>query len=53
MGYIKKVQNHEYRVPEESKEEMDVESPNGVRKREIDYILANRPDIVTDVTVIK
>ena len=27
-------------------------SPNGVTKTEIDYILANRPDIVTDVTVI-
>ena len=27
-------------------------SPNGVTKNEIDYILANRPDIVKDVTVI-
>ena len=27
-------------------------SPNGVTKTEIDYILINRPDIVTDVTVI-
>ena len=27
-------------------------SPNGVTKTEIDYILTNRPDIVTDVTVI-
>ena len=26
--------------------------PNGVAKTEIDYILTNRPDIVTDVTVI-
>ena len=31
---------------------MDVENPNGVAKTEIDYILTNRPDIVTDVTVI-
>ena len=31
---------------------MDVENPNGVTKTEIDYILTNRPDIVTDVTVI-
>ena len=54
MGNIKKVQNHEYHVPEESTEEMDVEieNPNGVAKAEIDYILTNRPDIVTDVTVI-
>ena len=29
-----------------------MESPNGVTKTEIDYILTNRPDIVTDVTVI-
>ena len=27
-------------------------SPNGVMKTEIDYILTNRPDIVTDLTVI-
>ena len=27
-------------------------SPNGVMKIEIDYILTNRPDIVTDVTFI-
>ena len=27
-------------------------SPNGVTKTEIDNILTNRPDIVTDVTVI-
>ena len=27
-------------------------SPNLVTKSEIDYILTNRPDIVTDVTVI-
>ena len=27
-------------------------SPNGVAKTTTDYLLANRPDIVTDVTVI-
>ena len=27
-------------------------SPNGVTQTEIDYILTNKPDIVTDVTVI-
>ena len=32
---------------------MDVESPNGVTKIEIDYILTSRPDIVTYVIVIK
>ena len=52
MGNIKKVQDHEYHVPEESGEEMDVEKLNGVTKTEIDYILTNRPDIVTYVTVI-
>ena len=44
--------NHEYHVPGESREEMDVENANGVTKTELDYILTNRPDIVTDVTVI-
>ena len=28
------------------------ESPSGVTKTELDYILTNRPDIVTDITVI-
>ena len=41
IGNIKKVQNHEYHVPEESREEMDMEKPNGVSKAEIDYILTN------------
>ena len=31
---------------------MDMENPNGVTKTEIDYILTDRPDIVTDITVI-
>ena len=26
--------------------------PNGVTNTEIDYILTNRPDIVTDITVV-
>ena len=53
MGNIKKVQNHEYHVPEECREEMDVENPKRCNEdRNIDYILTNRPDIVTDVTVI-
>ena len=51
MGKIKKIQNHEYHVPEKSRENMDME--NCVTKTEIDYILTNRPDIVTDVIVIK
>ena len=50
MGNIKKVQDHEYHVPEESRQEMDVEKLNGVTKTEIDYILTNRPDIVTFLT---
>ena len=29
-----------------------MENPNGVTKTEIDYILTDRPDIVTDITVI-
>ena len=32
MGNIKKLQNHEYHVSEESREEMDVEKLNGVVK---------------------
>ena len=31
---------------------MDVESPIGASNIDIDYILTNRPDTVTDVTVI-
>ena len=50
MGNIKKVKNHEYHVPEESKEEMDVEKPK--RCNEDRNWLTNRPGIVTDVTVI-
>ena len=49
MGNIKKVQNHEYNVSEESREEMDVENPKSVTKAEIDYTLTNRPDIFTDL----
>ena len=51
MSNIKKVHNHEYHVPEESREEMDVEKPS-VTKTEIDDILTHRPDIVTHVTFI-
>ena len=49
MGNIKKVQNHEYHVPGRR---WAWKIPNGVTKTEIDYILTNRPDIITDVTVI-
>ena len=52
MGNFKKGQTYEYHVPEESREDMNVKSPNGVTKNEIDYILTTRPDIVTDVIVI-
>jgi len=47
MGNIKEVQHYEYRFPEESREEMDVETPNGVTKSDSDYNLTNRSDIVT------
>ena len=55
MGSMKKVQNHEYRVPEESMQAGDRwtwKSAKGVTKIEIDYILTNWPKILTDVTVI-
>ena len=34
-------------------EEVDVKRTNGVKKTEFDYVLTNRPDIVTEITVIK
>ena len=52
MPNIKKVQNYAYLFPDKSSEEMDMEIQNGVTKAEIDYILTNRPDIFTDVTII-
>ena len=52
MGNDTKVQNHEYHVSEECRDDMNVEKPKGVMKTEIDYILTNRPDIVTCITFI-
>ena len=51
MGNIKKVRNDEYRVPEESRDEIDVVKSKHC-KTQFDYMLTNRPDIVTDVIVI-
>ena len=51
MWNIKKVTNHEYHVSEGSREEMDVEKHK--QRIKIDYnILTNRPDVVTELTVI-
>ena len=49
--YIKKAQNDEYHVPEESREEMDVEKSKPVTKTEIEYILKTCL-IVSEITVI-
>ena len=49
MGNIKKVQILEYR---KAGRRWTWKSPNGVTKTEIDYMLTNRPNIVTEVTVI-
>ena len=47
MDNIMKAQNHKYHISDISKEEMNIK--NGVTKTEIDYIITNRLDIVTDV----
>ena len=54
MGNIKKKQNHELHVSEKKKQgrRLTWKSSNGVTKTEIEYILTNRPDTVTDVTII-
>ena len=52
MTNIMKVQNYEYHFPDNSSEEMDMKSTNGVTKAEINCSLTKTPDIVTDVTVI-
>ena len=49
MGNIKEFQDHEHTISEESREEMDMEKPF---KNEIDYIMTDKPSMVTDVTVI-
>ena len=43
LSNLKKVQNHEYHVPEESRRKWTLKSPNGVTMAEIDYILTNKP----------
>ena len=50
MGNIKKLQNHESQ--KEAGRRWTWKSPTNVTKTEIDYILTNRPVIVTDVTLI-
>ena len=50
MGNVKIVQNHEYQ--KKAGRRWTWKSPTGVTKTEIDYIITNRPDIVTYVTVI-
>ena len=52
MGNIKEFQDHEHTISEESREEMDMENPDGHTKNEIDYIMTDKPSIVTDMTVI-
>ena len=52
MGNVTTVHNQECHASEESSDDIDVNSPNGVMKTETDYSLTNRPDMVTYVTVI-
>ena len=54
MGNIKEFQDHEHTISEESREEMrwTWRSPDGNTKNEIDYIMTDKPSMVTGVTVI-
>ena len=52
MGNIKEFQDHEHTIPEESGEEMEWRSPDGHTRNEIDYIMTDKPSMVTDVTII-
>ena len=52
MGNIKEFQDHEHTISEESGRRWIWGSPDGNTKKEIDYIMTDRPSMVTDVTVI-
>ena len=52
MANIKAFQDHEHTISEESREEMDTEKPWWTYYNEIDYIMTDKPSMVTDVTVI-
>ena len=52
MGNIKEFQDHEHTISEESREETDMGNPYGHTENEIDYIMTDKPSMVTDVTVI-
>ena len=53
MDNIKNAQNHEYHVQKKAGRRWTWKrSHGGVTKTEIDYIAANKPNIVTDVTTI-
>ena len=52
MGTIKEFQDHEQTISEESRRRWTWRSPDGNTKNEIDYIMTDKPSMVTDVTVI-
>ena len=52
MGNIKEFQDHEHTISEVSREETDMENPYGHTENEVDYIMTDKPSMVTDVTVI-
>ena len=52
MGNIKEFQDHEHTISEETGRRWTWRSPDGNTKNEIDYIMTDKPSMVTDVTVI-
>ena len=52
MGNIKSFQDHVHTISEEAGRRWTWRSPDGNTKNEIDYIMTDKPSMVTDVTVI-
>ncbi len=52
MGNIKVFQDHEHTISEETGRRWTWRIPDGNTKNEIDYIMTDKPSMVTDVTVI-
>ena len=50
MSNIKEFKDHEHTISEESREKMDM--ADGNTKNEIDYIMTDKPSMVTGVTVL-
>ena len=52
MGNIKEFKDHEHTISEESRERWTWRSPDGNTKNEVDYIMTDKPSMITDVTVL-